>query len=222
MRKIIHFAKNFGRIITRAYKHALSHSQSWYHLIISFATIVAGIWALYIFVFERNAQAHLGLDIKITISTNSAALGERRLVFLDLVMSNEGKRKLEAKRVPTDQIAYQDLGESLQYPCGIQVREIQTYLIKTNKSLDWFNDTNQLKCPLGIPDEIDMLEEYELIDTNKPSCTETPAFWIEPAETYHLGTSLILPKGDYLLKIHFLGNNTDEDFWSRIVYMQVN
>ena len=137
-------------------------------------------------------------------------------------MSNEGKRKLEAKRVPTDQIAYQDQGEIIQYPCGIQIKEIQTALIQTNKSLDWFNDTNQLKCPFGIPNEIDMLGEYELIDSSKPSQPGTPQFWIEPGEQYHMGTTLILPKGDYLLKLHFLGNCTVEDFCSRIVYMQVN
>lgn len=221
MRKNFHPAKSCYAFSVRLCKFLFAKPENFYHLTIGISTIVAGIWIYHLFISERNAQPHLGMDVKITISTNSPALGERRLVFLDLVLNNEGKRKLEAKEVPTDQIAYQDPGETLQYPCGIQVREIQTSLIQTNKSLDWFNDTNQLKCPFGIPDEIDMLGEYELIDTNKSSQPGTPEFWIEPTEQYHLGTTLILPKGDYLIRTHFIGNNADEDFWSQITYMQV-
>ena len=143
------------------------------------------------------------------------------MVFLDVVLTNEGKRKLEAKRVPANHVAYKDTGEVLKYSCGVELRKIQTSLILTNKSLDWFTDTNLLQCPAGIPAEVDLLGEYELADRSDPSTYGTAAFWIEPTEQYHLGTTLILPKGDYLLKMHFIGNDTDEDFWSRIVYMQV-
>lgn len=222
MRKILHFARHTWFSFSRGCKFIFQHSEKWYHLTVIVATITAGGWAFFTFVIERNLQAHLGLDIKVDISTNSPALGEKRLVFLDVILTNEGRRKLEAKRVSTDNIAYQDPGETIKYPCGIQVRKIETNLIKTNKSLDWFSDTNLLCCPSGIPDEIDMLGEYELIDPSKASQPGTPHFWIEPSEQYHLGTALILPKGDYLVKLHFLGNHTDEDFWSRIVYIQIN
>jgi hypothetical protein len=50
----------------------------------------------------------------------------------------------------------------------------------------------------------------------------TPDFWIEPSDQCHLGHTFVLAKGDYLVKLHFIGVDTNEDFWSRIVYMQVN
>jgi hypothetical protein len=221
VRKILHFAKHSWLLFARACKSVFLQIESFYHLTIIIATIVAGYWTYHLFIAERHTQAHLALGVGITISTNSPVLGDKRLVFLDVILTNTGKRKLEAKRVPANQAAYKDQEEVIKYSCGVQVREIQTSLILTNKSLDWFADTNYLRCPVGIPEEIDMLGEYELANSSDPSIYGIPAFWIEPNEQYHLGTALILSKGDYLLKIHFIGNYSDEDFWSRIVYMQV-
>jgi hypothetical protein len=171
-------------------------------------------------VAERQSQPHLGLEVKITESTNAAGFGDRRLVFVDVVLRNEGKRKLEAEDVPTTRIAYQDAGEILKFPCGLQIRQILTSQIQTNKSLDFFTDTNELQCPPEIPTEIDLLGEYELID--KSSDSATPEFWIEPTEEYHLGTSAVLPKGSYLARVHFIGSHSaDEEFWSRIVFMEI-
>ena len=135
-------------------------SQNWYHLVISIATIIAGVWTYHLFIYERNAQAHLAIDVGITISTNSPVPGERRLVFLDVELTNKGKRDLQVKRVPANKVAYQDAGEVIKYGCGVAVRKIQSSLISTNKSLNWFDDHPQLlQCPDGIPAEINLLTE---------------------------------------------------------------
>jgi hypothetical protein len=215
MHKSLNFAKKAWLVVLRVGKHVFSHSENWYHLILISATFVAGYWTYYIFISERNPNAHLYMDAKTTISTNTPSLGERRLVFLDVFLDNTGKRKIVAEKVSTNEVAYTDLGETIQYSCGIQIRTILTPLINTNKSLDWFDDTNLLQCPQGIPPEIDLLGECELPDG-------TPDFWIEPSDQCHLGHALILAKGDYLIKLHFIGANPSQEFWSRILYMQVN
>jgi hypothetical protein len=213
--KNIHFIKKSWLGILHAVKYIFSHSQNLYHLTFIVATAIAGWWTYHLFYSERNPNAHLFMDAKTTISTNIPSLGEKRLVFLDVFLDNTGKRKIVAERVSTNEVAYSDAGETIQYSCGVQIRKILTTLIQTNKSLDWFDDTNLLQCPQGLPPEIDLLGECELPDG-------TPDFWIEPSDQCHLGHVLILAKGDYLIKLHFIGTDTNEDFWSRIIYMQVD
>jgi len=108
VRKILHFAKHSWLLFARVCKSVFSQIEHFYHLTIIIATIVAGYWTYYLFVAERNTEAHLVLSTGITISTNSPAIGEKRLVFLDVILNNTGKRKLEAKRVPANQVAYKD------------------------------------------------------------------------------------------------------------------
>jgi hypothetical protein len=126
-------------------------AENFYHLSFIAATAVAGWWTYHLFISERNSDAHLYMDAKWTISTNTPSLGERRLVFLDVFLDNTGKRQIIAKRVSADQVAYSDAGETDKYSCGVQIRTILTSLILTNKSIDWFNDTNLLQCPYGVP-----------------------------------------------------------------------
>lgn len=171
---------------------------------------------------ERQSQPHLGLEIK-TIQAVIPTTTDRRLVFLDVILKNEGKRKLEANPILTTINAYKDFGEVLKYPCGIQIRQILTSEISTNKPLDFFTDMNELRCPIGIPTEIDLLGEYEEIQNPNSSDAAIPKFWIEPGEEYHLGTSAVLPKGSYLIRFHFVGSkSSDEEFWSRIVFTQID
>jgi hypothetical protein len=215
MDKIAHFAKKTWLVISRTGKHIFSHSQNWYHLILIIATVIAGWWTWNLFYAERNPNAHLFMDATPTVKTNIPSLGDRRLVFLDVFLNNTGKRKIVAEKVSTNQVAYSDPGETIKYSCGVQIRKILTSLIQTNQDVDWFDDTNQLQCPSGLAPEIDLLGECDEPDGHAD-------FWIEPSDQCHLGHVFILDKGDYLVKIHFIGTNPDQDFWSRIVYMQVN
>jgi hypothetical protein len=190
-------------------------AQSLYHLTIAIATVIAGFWIYHLFISERASNAHLFMDIKPTISTNEPSLGDRRLVFLDVFLNNTGRRKIVAEQVSSNTVAYSDPGETIQYSCGIQVRSISTPLIQTNQDIDWFNNTNLLMCPSGLPQEIDLLGECELADG-------TPDFWIEPTDQCHIGHTLVLMKGDYLIKLHFIGTDPAEQFWSRVFYIRVD
>jgi hypothetical protein len=62
-----------------------------------------------------------------------------------------------------------------------------------------------LQFTLGVTTEIDLLGECELADG-------TTDFWIEPSDECHLGRALVLSKGHYLFKLHFIGSNTREEF----------
>jgi hypothetical protein len=223
VRKVHNIARHTWSKCTRTCEFVVRNSEKFHHLVICVATILAGLWTYRIFVVERQSQAHLGLEVKTT-QVMMPASTDHRLVFMDVILKNEGKRKLEAEVVPTTKTAYADAGEILKYPCGIQIRQILTSQIQTNKSLDFFNDTNILQCPIGIPGEIDLLSEYELVDNLKSSSdSATPQFWIEPGEEYHLGTSAVLQKGSYLIRFHFVGSkSSDEEFWSRIIFMQID
>jgi hypothetical protein len=209
----------FGWVVSRwikpIFKWVMSSAQGLYHLTVIAATVTAGIWTYALFIRERVSNAHLFMDVKPTIVTNIPALGDRRLIYLDVFLNNTGKRNIVAEKISTNEVAFNDPGETIKYSCGIQVREILTTLIQTNKDISWFADTNLLRCPSGLPPEIDLLEECELPDG-------TPDFWIEPTDQCHLGHTLVLNKGDYLIKLHFIGTDTNEQFWSHILYMQVN
>jgi hypothetical protein len=134
---------------------------------------------------------------------------------LDVILNNTGNRKIVAEKVSTNEMAYDDPGEKIKFSCGIQIRTILTALIQTNKAVDWFTDTNLLRSPGGIDPEIDLLQECELADG-------TPDFWIEPGDVCHLGHTFFLIPGDYLFKVHVIGTDTNEQFWSRIQYMRIN
>jgi hypothetical protein len=191
------------------------------HLAVIIATIIAALWSYNLFESERQSMPHLGIEIQ-SVQQAIPKSDSKKIVFLDLILTNRGKRKLQADEVPTSQIAYQDPGEVLQYPCGLQVRQIMTAVTQTNAALDFFNNTNELVCPPGIPAEVDLLSEYELL-AGPQGNTATPQFWMEPGEQYHLGATLILPKGSYLVRAHFVGNKrSDEEFWSRITFLQVD
>lgn len=108
MRTIPNFAGRLWSLSAHAIGFVLTKAESVYHLTIVAATIVAGIWTYHLFISERNSHAHLALAAAMTISTNTPSLGERRLVFLDVVLTNTGKRKVVAKKVSESQVAYQD------------------------------------------------------------------------------------------------------------------
>src|SRR5579872_5547210 len=155
--------RHFARYTLSKLQFVFRHSERFHNLTLIAAIFVAGWWTYLLFISERESQPHLGMDVQTT-EQPTTDWNDRRLIFFDVVLKNQGKRKLEAAPMPTTEIAYNDPGETLKYPCSLQIRQILTSQIFTNKSLDFFNDTNVLSCPTGIPAEIDLLTEYELVD----------------------------------------------------------
>jgi hypothetical protein len=224
-KRLGHATMRFGRRLFAATERGIgfvkSNAEHWYHVVVTAGTIVAGIWALWIFVFERTAESALSIDPSVVIVTNAPSLGMRRLVFLDVALANKGKRMIKAMRVTSNAWASpkEDKLEQLRYSCGAEIRRIDASAITNNKAFDWFTDAGKaLTCPDGTPTEINLLREYEL---SKPPNVGVSDFWMEPGEQYHLGTAFILTPGDYLVKVHFYGK-TEKDFWSRVIFFQVD
>lgn len=60
--------------------------------------------------------------------------------------------------------------------------------------------------------EVNLLSNYE-----DPQHNNQVDFWMEPGETYYLGTPLVLPAGMYLAKVTVVGSDDDGDYWTRVL-----
>jgi len=192
----------------------LKISQMFQHIMIALAVITGGLWAYYQWRIQRAHETALEIDL---ISTCTAFENALFLVFIDVSLKNVGKRKLGAKaKEYVNGMAhpvYQDEVETLYHSLGLQIRGIKTD-IKTNAALYWFN-SNDLAPLQNIPDEINLLNDYEISKVGEED------MWIEPGETSHFGCAVILPKGYYLAKVTFVGTRKEIDFWCRLFYIHI-
>jgi hypothetical protein len=138
-------------------------------------------------------------------------LRERRLLFIDIQLTNIGRGWIQAKTVGTGTHADKDEFEIVKYSGSLQIKQIRAESIKGDESLDWFTSPVVQAVP-GI-DEINLLDEYVRTDRNNEIY-----FWLEPGESVHLGATVVLSPGHYLLKVTFYGPKFDE-FWHRLKYV---
>jgi hypothetical protein len=174
------------------------------------AAIIGGLWALLRVWTERTYEA----AIDIEISSTCAADGPEYLVFLDVVLTNKGHTRVQAKYKRSEGWAYNDGVEKLKHSGSLQVRRILPWVGPNNRFLDWF-ETPLLDSIPHLP-EVNLLTEYE-----DPEQNNKIDFWMEPNETYHLGAPIVLSAGLYLAKVTFIGAAGDDNFWSRIHFIQV-
>ena len=170
------------------------------------AIVVGGIWAFYHFYLRREREAALGIDLSfITVPYNSTSY----LVAFDLTLANKGSVRLRAKqkRCP----AYSDKDEKLKYSCDLILRAVPTTL-QPGGQVTWFSEPDP-KSPREGDIELDLISEHELNGKTD--------FWMEPNETYHVGTALVLQAGTYLVMVTFVGDASDEDFWRRLFVIHV-
>jgi len=175
---------------------------------LSIAITGAALWALYLHWRGRTFEKRLLLDI----STSSEPFDEKRVLFVEIKLTNSGKAKLQAKPVKRGQWVYKDEIEQLQYSCSLQIRRINPNKVKAETLLDWYNCPALEQIP-DVPTEINLLDEYIL--TNEDNRIE---FWLEPGDIAYLPATLILIPGDYLLKVSFYGPDAKNDFWSRQIH----
>jgi hypothetical protein len=170
------------------------------------AIVVGGIWAFYRFGLRREREPALGIDLSFTtVPYNSTSY----LVAFDLTLANKGSVRLRAKRKRSP--AYSDKDEALKYSCDLMLRAVSTTL-QPGSQVTWFSALDQ-RSPREGDIELDLISEHELDgDTD---------FWMEPNETYHVGTALILQAGIYLVMVTFVGDASDGDFWRRLFVIQV-
>lgn len=76
--------------------------------------------------------------------------------------------------------------------------------IEVETPVRWFANPAS-RSPLHGDIELDLLSAYEK--------DHETSFWMEPGETYYLGTAVVLPRGLYLAMLTILGEESDDDFW---------
>jgi len=181
----------------------------WFFESLPLAVVLAALWHLYIFIRGRTFEKRLLLDI----CTSSEELGETRLLFVEVKLTNNGKGKLGAKRVRPGECVYTDEFEKLKYSCSLQIKRVNASDLKGETLLDWYNSA-ELRWVPDVPREINLLDEY--LVPNEGNRTD---FWLEPGDIAHLPASLVLLPGHYLLKVSFYGTRLKKDFWSRQVHV---
>ncbi len=196
---------------------ASDYAQTIYYLVAGIGVILAGIWSYFRYVDSRETQTRLeiGLDIQ-----QKPLFLHQSLVFFDAVFKNIGTCVLEARYYSDSVDAYSEPasnhhnGERFLYSVNLRIRRIPAELLEKGRDIDWY----ELKSiPLSTPgeEEINLLTHYEV--------DNSPEFWMEPGETYHLGATVMLGPGEYLAKLTFLGPRVEdpEDFWTRLFHFSV-
>jgi hypothetical protein len=173
-------------------------------------TPLAGLWVVYHYVRGRTYEKMLLLDIK----TSSNVLGEKRVLFVEVQLTNHGKGKLQARPVGPEDYVYTDKDEQLKYSCGLQVKRVALKKLAGDTYMDWY------KCPAlepvpDIPAEMNLLGDYVV-----PAENDKIEFWLEPGDIANLAAPLVLQPGHHLLKVSFYGI-TSEDYWSRETYVRL-
>ena len=169
--------------------------------------LAGGLWVAYQFVLHRAFES--ALLIKPTV--RSYKRNQNYVVSIDVTLANIGHRRIVApqKLMPEDIEKYEN---SIKYPGDLQVKRIKS-VTGAAAFIGWW--TNNVEDVPDIPEHICLLFEYS--DTKHDI-----EFFIEPEEKYTLGTTFVLPEGDYLAKIVFVGTrSTASEFWSRIVHFRV-
>lgn len=178
---------------------------------VPFVLLGGVIWQLYLHWRGRTFEKRLLIDI----TSSTKPFDEKRILFVEVQLTNAGRGKLEARRVgPTDYV-YHDEDEQLRYSCSLQIKRINGGKIANETLLDWYNCT-ELEAVPNVPREINLLDDYVV-----PAEDNKIIFWMEPEDVVHLSASLVLLPGSYLLKVSFYGANPNEDFWSRLVFASV-
>ena len=178
--------------------------------IVSVAAIIGGLWALRRYLIERTDEE----AVVIEINSNCTLYGSDYLVLVDVILTNKGHTKVQAKYKRNKGWAYDDGVEKLRHSGSLQIKAIRDWASLNDRHLDWFK--SPLLEPVDRLPEVNLLTEYE-----DPLQNNRIDFWMEPDETYHLGIPLVLSAGLYLAKVTFVASGGDDNFWSRVFCIQV-
>lgn len=174
---------------------------------VALASLIAGIWALLRLRRERTYEAALKIEVDSTPVDPGA-----RYTAIEIILTNQGHVKLQANEAIKPGPVYADRLETISYSCSLSVKRIADQAEGKSLRIDWFDPD---LFSLAIP-EINLLAEYQNPDRN-----ERVEFWMEPGESYRVGSLLHLPPGTYLAKVTFVGSNSSEDFWTQLTHFTV-
>jgi hypothetical protein len=177
--------------------------QSW----ATAATVVlGGAWALYRFGIQRERETGIGIELSHKTIPYGAGVF---LVAFDIALSNKAKVRVRATRERRP--AYKDDWEGLNFGGDLLIRPLPSG-VPEGSEIRWFSKNAPTSPQVGDI-EADLLDEYELNG-------ETD-FWMEPGETYHLATNVVLRPGGYLCMVTFVGAKSKQEFWRRMFLVQV-
>jgi hypothetical protein len=173
--------------------------------VVSVAALAGGAWAILRLKRERSDEAALDIEV----SHDSHPHGDQYFVFFSVLLRNVGKTKIQAKTESSGGFIYDDGVEKLEHSCSLQLRRIKPWAAGAHRRLDWF-DSPLLEAVDGLH-EINLLADYE-----DPKQANSIDFWMEPCETYALGTPLVLSGGTYLAKVTVVASGDDGNYWTSI------
>ena len=172
--------------------------------------LVGGWWTYARFIRARVEETALDIDLSYATAAYTA---NRWLIFLNVILKNQGKVKLRAREktnMAYDHGSMDGKEHVYTYGLGLKIRKIPTGLTK-NCWVDWYGDSG-LEALLP---EINLLKGYVKGE-------QRTDFWMEPGESYTLSAPVILEAGSYLAMATFIGSNEeDEEFWQRVFLIQV-
>jgi hypothetical protein len=179
------------------------------HIATVIALMVGGGWVLYQYVIRRSGETGLAITVKPRTACRD---GNSRFVFLEVGLKNTGHRRLTAS--PNNQSQLQgEFERSIQFAGSLQLRSIDPAYSGPSTHVDWWDyGTSKMLRGLAVP-EVNILREY----TDPEDRVE---FFMEPGESYRLGSTFILEPGVYLAKVVFVGK-AKREYWSRIVPIRV-
>jgi hypothetical protein len=176
------------------------------NITVASASVIGGLWAFLRLYRERTYEGALKIDI-----TAHTLEVEPKYTFVGVTLTNQGHSKLQANNAIGPRPVYSDRLDTILYSCSLEVKRINANCIAGDISVDWYNDS---LLSVAIP-EVDLFTTYRNPNNNQVE------FWMEPGESYRLGSLLCLTCGAYLAKVTFIGSDCDEDFWTQLFYFQV-
>jgi hypothetical protein len=171
--------------------------------------LTAGVWTLYQFLLKGTFETSLSMDISVETQVRDGL----HVVYLQVTLGNVGGRRITAPPVLTE-AQIEDYEASVKYPCDLQLKYLSGEIAQS-QYVGWWSNQGRLADVSGVPTHISVLYEYTRSD-------HAVDFFLEPGEKYVLGHVFVLPAGNYLAKLVFVGERTTAaEYWSRIVAFTV-
>jgi hypothetical protein len=172
------------------------------HWVTAAGIIVGGAWAWFRFGITRQREA--AISVKLSCVTTEYGTTDQCLAAISATIKNSGSVKLEIRRArETAYPCNSNDTETLKYGADLLLRRLGNN-IPVGAQVHWFPSPTS-RSPLHGDIELDLLSAYENDGETR--------FWMEPGESYCLGTAVVLAHGLYLALLTIVGENSDDDFW---------
>ena len=187
--------------------------------------------AVYQFVLRNTFESALLIDV--TVSTHDCHAA-RFATNVEVRFKNIGNRRITAPAELSLSEIEKDYEGSILYPADLSIRRVQAQTTgempdqshTAAEVVTWYPaapPSQPLRAGVNCPpttlkavcDPVSLLADYSKADGKIE-------FFMEPGEEYCFSNLILLPPGDYLAKIVFVGTRAGaSEYWSRIAYFCV-